>query len=100
MEIGRCALVSGRFGRLVIGGRCCLLVLLGWIAFLVVAFREGILWGLGVLFLPLVSLIFLVLLQLTKAIGEGGLIRPELAAWLPGFLFAIIGGYLLIKVRT
>lgn len=28
MEIGRCALVSGRFGRLVIGGRCCLLVLL------------------------------------------------------------------------
>ena len=46
------------------------------------------------------TVIFLVLLQLTKAIGEGGLIQPELAAWLPGFLFAIIGGYLLIKVRT
>jgi hypothetical protein len=44
---------------LVWGG--CLLMLLGWIAFIVVAFRESILWGLGVLFLPFVSLIFLVL---------------------------------------
>jgi hypothetical protein len=33
----------------------------GAIAFIVVAFRESILWGLGVLFLPFVSLIFLVL---------------------------------------
>jgi len=38
-----------------------LLMLLGWIAFIVMAFRESILWGLGVLFLPFVSLIFLVL---------------------------------------
>jgi hypothetical protein len=37
------------------------LMLLGGVLFLVAAFREGMLWGLGVLFLPLVSLIFLIL---------------------------------------
>lgn len=37
-----------------------LLVLVGAIAFVVVAFRESLLWGLGVLFVPFVSLIFLI----------------------------------------
>lgn len=37
------------------------LLLVGGIAFIIAAFRESILWGLGVLFLPFVSLIFLVL---------------------------------------
>lgn len=46
------------------------------------------------------TVIFLVLLQLTQAIGAGGLIMPELAAWIPGALFSCIGIYLLIKVRT
>lgn len=46
------------------------------------------------------TVIFLVLLQLTQAIGAGGLIMPELAAWIPGALFTCIGVYLLIKVRT
>jgi hypothetical protein len=35
--------------------------LIGWIWFLVAAFRESILWGLACLFLPIVSLIFLIL---------------------------------------
>lgn len=47
-----------------------------------------------------ITVIFLVLLQLTQAIGAGGLIKPELAAWLPGALFAVVGGVLLIRVRT
>lgn len=38
-----------------------LLLLVGGLAFIVVAFKESILWGLGVLFLPFVSLIFLIL---------------------------------------
>lgn len=46
------------------------------------------------------TVVFLVLLQLTQAIGAGGLIMPELAAWLPGTLFAVIGGILLLRVRT
>ncbi len=37
------------------------LLVIGGIWFVIAAFREGILWGLGVLFVPFVSLIFLVL---------------------------------------
>lgn len=36
------------------------LALLGSLAFVVAAFREGLLWGLAVLFLPVVGLIFLI----------------------------------------
>jgi lipopolysaccharide export system permease protein len=46
------------------------------------------------------TVIFLVLLQLTQAIGASGLVMPELAAWLPGTMFTFIGTYLLVKVRT
>lgn len=37
------------------------LLLLGGLFFIIAAFRESILWGLAVLFLPIVPLIFLVL---------------------------------------
>ncbi len=37
-----------------------LLVLFGALSFLFAAFREGVLWGLGVLFLPPLALVFLV----------------------------------------
>lgn len=46
------------------------------------------------------TVIFLVLLQLTQAIGASGLVLPEVAAWLPGALFTCIGTFLLIRVRT
>ena len=36
------------------------LLVLGGVFFLIAAFREGILWGLGVVFLPFVSLVFLI----------------------------------------
>jgi hypothetical protein len=38
-----------------------LLMFLGGLFFIIAAFRESILWGLGVLFLPFVSLVFLIL---------------------------------------
>jgi hypothetical protein len=38
-----------------------ILMLVGGIIFIISAFREGILWGLAVLFLPIVPLIFLIL---------------------------------------
>jgi hypothetical protein len=37
------------------------LMVLGGLVFVVKAFRESVLWGLGVLLLPFVSLVFLVL---------------------------------------
>jgi len=60
--------------------------------------RGGTAYGIAVSLAT--TVIFLVLLQLTQAIGAGGLIMPELAAWLPGALFTCIGTYLLVKVRT
>ncbi len=38
-----------------------ILMLIGGLFFIIAAFRESIFWGLGVLFLPFVSLIFLIL---------------------------------------
>ncbi len=60
--------------------------------------RGGTAYGIGISLAT--TVLFLVLLQLTQAIGAGGIIRPELAAWLPGAIFTVIGTFLLIRVRT
>lgn len=60
--------------------------------------RGGTAYGIGISLAT--TVLFLVLLQLTQAIGAGGLIKPELAAWLPGAIFTAVGTFLLIRVRT
>ncbi len=46
------------------------------------------------------TLVFLTLIQLSRAIGQGGLIPPTLAAWLPNAAFGIAGLVMLRLVRT
>ncbi len=60
--------------------------------------RGGAAYGVGVSLGT--TVIFLMLVQLTQAIGGKGLVNPELAAWLPGILFLVVGGTLLTRVRT
>lgn len=60
--------------------------------------RGGTAYGIGISLAT--TVIFLMLLQLTQAIGAGGLILPELAAWIPGAIFLVIGSFLLFRVRT
>lgn len=60
--------------------------------------RGGTAYGIGVSLAT--TVIFLMLLQMTQAIGAGGLIMPELAAWIPGAIFFVIGSILLYRVRT
>lgn len=60
--------------------------------------RGGTAYGIGVSLAT--TVIFLMLLQMTQAIGAGGLILPELAAWIPGAIFFVIGSILLYRVRT
>ena len=61
--------------------------------------RGGTAYGIAISLA--ITVLFLVLLQLTQAIGASGLIRPpEIAAWLPGAFFALVGMVLLIRVRT
>lgn len=60
--------------------------------------RGGAAFGVG---LSLgTTVLFLVLIQLTRAIGGKGIIQPELAAWLPSAVFGVAGAWLLSRTRT
>ena len=60
--------------------------------------RGGTAYGIGVSLATTVT--FLMLIQLTKAVGKGGVIAPDIAAWIPNALFAVVGLILLVRVRT
>jgi lipopolysaccharide export system permease protein len=60
--------------------------------------RGGAAYGAGVSLGT--TVVFLMLVQLTQAIGDKGIMLPELAAWLPGILFGVVGAVLLVRVRT
>jgi lipopolysaccharide export system permease protein len=60
--------------------------------------RGGATWGIGMSLL--VTVVFLVLVQLMRGVGNKGLIPPDLAAWVPTALFGVIGLVLLARVRT
>lgn len=60
--------------------------------------RGGTAYGIG---LSLgTTLIFLVMIQLTRGIGGHGQIPAYLAAWLPSLLFGVTGAVLMARVRT
>jgi lipopolysaccharide export system permease protein len=60
--------------------------------------RGGTAYGIGLSLATTVT--FLMLIQLTKAVGSKNIIAPDLAAWLPNVLFAVMGLVLLRRVRT
>lgn len=59
--------------------------------------RSGIVLGLGLSLF--VSFVYWGLLQVSKAFGLKGSLPPGLAAWLPNFLFAAVGGVLFLRAR-
>ncbi|MDQ6634248.1 MAG: LptF/LptG family permease [Gemmatimonadota bacterium] len=60
--------------------------------------RGGTAYGIGLSLATTVT--FLMLIQLTKAIGGKNLIAPDIAAWLPNLLFAGVGLVILARVKT
>ncbi|HUF25349.1 MAG TPA: LptF/LptG family permease [Gemmatimonadaceae bacterium] len=60
--------------------------------------RGGAAYGIGVSLGT--TVVFLMLIQLTKAIGGRGVLDPETAAWTPNIIFAVVGLYLLTRVKT
>jgi lipopolysaccharide export system permease protein len=60
--------------------------------------RGGAAYGVGVSLGT--TILFLILIQLTKAIGGSGQVQPELAAWLPSVIFGVVAIVLLARVRT
>jgi lipopolysaccharide export system permease protein len=60
--------------------------------------RGGAAFGIGISLGT--TIVFLMMIQLTKAIGEKGIVQPDLAGWIPNVVFAVIGVTLLSRVRT
>ena len=60
--------------------------------------RSGAAWGMAVSLAT--TFVFLLLMQLTRAVGGGGLLPPTLAAWLPTALAGGAAAWLLKKVQT
>lgn len=60
--------------------------------------RGGAAYGVGMSLLT--TVIFLILIQLTKAVGGRGVISPEMAAWVPNIAFGVLGIVALARVRT
>jgi lipopolysaccharide export system permease protein len=60
--------------------------------------RGGSAYGIAVSLAT--TVMFLLMIQLTRAIGGKGVIPPDYAAWIPGAIFGTIGLVLLARVRT
>lgn len=60
--------------------------------------RGGAAYGVGVSLA--VTILFLVLIQLTRAVGGKAIVQPGLAAWIPNMLFAASGLLFFRRVRT
>ena len=60
--------------------------------------RSGAAWGVAVSLAT--TFVFLLMVQLSKAVGAGGLLPPTLAAWFPNMLAGIAAVWLMKKVRT
>jgi len=76
----------------------CMIILLFGAPLATSTQRGGAAYGVGISLLT--TVVFLMLVQLTKAIGGRGVFSPEVAAWIPGMLFGAIGIILLTRVRT
>jgi lipopolysaccharide export system permease protein len=60
--------------------------------------RGGTAYGVG---LSLgTTVVFLIMIQLTKAVGGRGVVSPEMAAWVPNIFFGVLGVIMLARVRT
>lgn len=60
--------------------------------------RSGAAWGIAVSLAT--TFVFLLMVQLSKAVGAGGLLPPTLAAWFPNIVFGLAAIWLMRRVRT
>jgi lipopolysaccharide export system permease protein len=76
----------------------CLIIALFGAPLAVAAPRQGA--AVGVAISLATTILFLLLIQLSEAVGAGGMIHPVAAAWIPNALFLTAGVVLLARVRT
>ena len=82
--------------KLAIPVTCLIIVLFGVLA--TSTQRGGAAFGVGISLA--ITVLFLVLIQMTRSVGGKAFGSPEFAAWIPNILFAFIGLGLLRRVRT
>lgn len=88
---------TARMLKLAIPATCVIIMLFG-APLATTTQRGGAALGVGISLAT--TVVFLMLVQLTLAVGEKGLVMPELAAWIPCAVFGSLGAVLLAKVRT
>lgn len=60
--------------------------------------RGGAAYGIGISLI--ITLVYLLLFRVMRALGESGAVEPVLAAWVPNGIFLIAGLFLLWRVKT
>jgi lipopolysaccharide export system permease protein len=76
----------------------CLIIAIFAAPLVVSAPRTGNAYGVAISLAT--AIVFLVLVQLSRTFGAGGVISPTLAAWLPNIVFGALGLYLLRQAPT
>jgi lipopolysaccharide export system permease protein len=76
----------------------CLLIALFGAPLAISSPRSGAAWGVAVSLAT--TFIVLLMFQLSKAVGAGGVLPPALAAWTPNLLVGAAAAYLLRKAQT
>lgn len=76
----------------------CLVVALFGAPLAIAGPRSGTAWGVAVSLGT--TFVFLLLVQLSQAVGGGGVLPPAVAAWLPNVLFGGAAVWLLQRTRT
>jgi lipopolysaccharide export system permease protein len=76
----------------------CLIIVLFGAPLATSSNRGGASYGIGISLGA--TVLFILLIQLTKAFGGKAVIEPDLAAWIPSIVFGIFGAIMLARVRT
>jgi len=76
----------------------CLLIALFGAPLAISSPRSGAAWGVAVSLATTFAV--LLMFQLSKAVGAGGVLPPALAAWTPNILVGVAAAYLLRKAQT
>ncbi len=76
----------------------CIIIAIFAAPLAVTAPRAGGAFGIGVSLAT--TVVFLTLIQLSKAVGAGGMLPPTLAAWAPNIVFGVAGVWLAKRTPT
>ena len=83
--------------KLAVPATCIIIALFG-APLAMTSYRAGTAIGIGMSLATTIT--FLLLVQLSQALGGSGLLKPELAAWLPNAVFSVAAIVLLARART